>query len=254
MSKITASDLAWEKYGQSNPYFGVFTDEIFKTSNLTDDILKTFFESGKEHVNHLMNVLNWLAKEQPKFKTILDFGCGTGRLVIPFSAIAERVVGIDVSPSMLNEAEKNLKRLGIDNVNLIQSNSLESLEGKKFDLVHTFIVLQHIPVSSGYGLIKSLLDVINPGGYAMIHLTYSNDKSAFKNIKYHLRSRYKLFAQFYNLIKGKNPNAPSMQMNNYSLNHIFRMIDKAGINSFYSELTNHAGFRGVNLYLRKEQS
>ena len=211
-----------------------------------------FFESGKDHVNHILDVFNWLSNEQCNFKTVLDFGCGTGRLILPFSAIAQKVTGVDVSPSMLREAEKHLKSLNIDNVELIQSNSLEVLSDRKFDLVHTYIVLQHIPVSAGYRLIKSLLKAVAPGGYAMIHFTYSNSTSAFKKLKYYLRSKYKFFSQVSNIMNGRPTNTPDMQMNNYNLSRVLRMVEEAGFKKFFVELTNHGGFRGVCLYLQNE--
>jgi len=251
MGKETPTDLAWEKFGQTDPYFGVCSGEIFKSTTLTDDALKTFFESGEEHVNHVLDVLNWMSAQKVKLKSVLDFGCGTGRLILPFSSKAERVTGIDVSRSMLNEAEKNLKRRGINNVELIQSNSLDVLQDRKFDLVHTYIVLQHVPVSSGYELIQSLLNAIAPGGYAMIHFTYRDERSVFKDVTYHLRFKYKLLAQLSNIIKGKSPGAPDMQMNNYDLNQVFRIVEEAGVKNFYSEFTNHSGFHGVGLYILK---
>jgi ubiquinone/menaquinone biosynthesis C-methylase UbiE len=54
----------------------------------------------------------------PEFRPcrVLDFGCGVGRCTIPFARIAEEVVALDVSPSMLREAEKNCLERALDNV------------------------------------------------------------------------------------------------------------------------------------------
>jgi ubiquinone/menaquinone biosynthesis C-methylase UbiE len=45
----------------------------------------------------------------PEFapRKILDFGCGVGRSPVAFAAMAEEVVGLDVSPAMLREARAN---------------------------------------------------------------------------------------------------------------------------------------------------
>lgn len=251
MQKKTASDLAWEKYGETDPYFGVCTEDIYKTANLTEDSLKVFFDSGKSHVDHVVDVFSNILKTETKFNSILDFGCGTGRLVIPFASAASEVTGIDVSKSMLEEAKKHINALGLNNIELLNSNSLDILQGKKYDLVHTFIVLQHIPVSAGYRLIYLLLEAINSGGCGMIHFTYSNEKTAYKNLKYNLRSKYRFFAQVNNLAKGKKPNAANMQMNNYSINSVLKMIRESGVENFYTELTDHGGFKGLCIYLQK---
>lgn len=252
MAKKSSSDKAWEKYGKEDPYFGVITQEKFKKSNLTEEALDHFFESGRSHVNHVAEVFHSLSdKKLSRFRSVLDFGCGTGRLVIPFASIADKITGVDVSKSMLAEAEENLRKFKVENVTLIESNSLEVLKGQKFDLVHSFIVLQHIPVSKGYGLIRNLLDLIADGGCAMIHITYSNEQSGPRNIKADLRSRYEFVSQFLNLIKGKHPNAPYMQMNNYNLNKVFRMIEAFTPKKIYVELTDHGGFHGACLYVMK---
>ena len=59
-------------------------------------------------------------------------------------ARAERVVGVDVSPSMLAEARRNCDARGARNVELLAADRLGTL-APEFDLVHSFIVLQHIP-------------------------------------------------------------------------------------------------------------
>lgn len=252
MAKKTSSDKAWERFGKEDPYFGVITDHKFKRSNLTPEAVSEFFESGRDHVRHVTDVFASLSgKKTERFGSVLDFGCGTGRLVIPFAAIADNVTGVDVSASMLAEAGENLKRFKTENVELIESNSLESLQDRKFSLVHSFIVLQHIPVTRGYTLIRDLLNLIDDGGYGMIHITYSNELSARSNIRADLRSRYPFVSQFLNLIKGRHPDAPFMQMNSYNLNKVFRMIETFAPEKLYIELTNHGGFHGVCLYVLK---
>jgi len=43
---------------------------------------------------------------------ILEAACGTGRVAIPLACAGLKVVGIDISPKMLEEAEKKLKQAG----------------------------------------------------------------------------------------------------------------------------------------------
>jgi len=50
-------------------FFGVCSDEAFKTKNLTANLVKAFFNSGQVHINHLLDILTSLSK------TVLDFGC-----------------------------------------------------------------------------------------------------------------------------------------------------------------------------------
>ncbi|MEJ7912150.1 MAG: class I SAM-dependent methyltransferase [Chitinophagaceae bacterium] len=164
---------------------------------------------------------------------------------------SKEVTGIDVSASMLTEAKNNMEKHLVNNVQLLESNSPDILTGKQFDLGHSFIVMQHIPVHIGYHVFEILLQLIKKGGYGMIHLTYSNDKTLIKNQKNKLKSRYQFFSRFFNVVSGRHPDKPYMHMNNYNLATVFRIIEKAGISKSYVELTNHGGYRGLCLYLAK---
>ena len=43
---------------------------------------------------------------------ILELGCGTGRVTIPLASNGFEVVGIDISPSMIQRANANAKQKG----------------------------------------------------------------------------------------------------------------------------------------------
>ena len=88
-------------------------------------------------------------------KSVLDFGCGTGRLVIPLAEIADYVLGLDVSESMLWEARKNCKAHALNNVQLLKSDDTLSCLDGCFDFIHSFIVFQHIPVKRGIRIFAS---------------------------------------------------------------------------------------------------
>lgn len=247
-------DRSWEQYGKDDPYYGVLTDPRFKTENLTEATLQEFFQSGEEHV---AEVLGKIDRYFPRtgsagIRSVLDFGCGTGRLLVPFAQRFPRVTGVDIAPGMLQEAEKNLQRRSLNNVTLVRSENITHTHFEQpFDLVHTFIVLQHIPLAAGYPILDKLLSLISDGGYGMLHLTYANHLSAFRNRKARLAARYKWFHQLSNLVKGKSPNAPGMQMNNYDLPRVLGLLKKHHPRQIALDFTDHAGYLGVCLYVHK---
>ncbi|HEX8676722.1 MAG TPA: class I SAM-dependent methyltransferase [Segetibacter sp.] len=247
-------DSSWEQYGQQDPYFGVCTDSRYKNENLNEDTLKEFFQSGEVHVTEVLTkIKNYFPlADIAGFKQVLDFGCGTGRLLIPFARRFEKVTGIDIAAGMLAEAEKNLKERKLNNVTLIQSADITNLKfPEPFDFVHTYIVLQHIPVKLGYPIIDKLIDSVREDGYGMIHFTYANYMSRFMNKKYMLKAKYKWFHQFSNILKGKSPGAPHMQMNNYDLPHVFNIVKKYKLKQTCLDFTDHGGFLGLCLYFNK---
>jgi len=167
------TDQAWEEWGRQNPYFGVLADKKFRSENLTASTKAEFFATGDDHVRHVMDVCRHHFDPDFQPQRILDFGCGTGRLVIPFAKTAAEVVGLDVSDSMLAEARRNCESHGLVNVQLLKSADTIGDSLGEFDLVHSFIVFQHIPVAKGMHILRQVLRRVRQGGFAAIHITYS---------------------------------------------------------------------------------
>jgi 2-polyprenyl-3-methyl-5-hydroxy-6-metoxy-1,4-benzoquinol methylase len=170
-------DRDWECWGKKDPYFGVLIDPKFLDENLNDHSLQDFFASGERHVEHVYTAIR--SGMRPDFQPVrvLDYGCGVGRLVVPFASRSQEVVGVDVSPSMLEAARENCKRLGANSVSLLHANDLDSLAPASFDLVHSYIVFQHIPVARGELILRKLTSLISEGGVGAIHLTYADSRS-----------------------------------------------------------------------------
>lgn len=57
--------------------------------------------------------------------TVVDIGCGPGRLTIPIAKKVKSVTAVDVSSNMLEECMKNAKREGVSNIRTIKTNWLE---------------------------------------------------------------------------------------------------------------------------------
>jgi 2-polyprenyl-3-methyl-5-hydroxy-6-metoxy-1,4-benzoquinol methylase len=152
-------------------------DPKFLDENLNDHSLQDFFASGERHVEHVYTAIR--SGMRPDFQPVrvLDYGCGVGRLVVPFASRSQEVVGVDVSPSMLEAARENCKRLGANSVSLLHAKDLDSLAPASFDLVHSYIVFQHIPVARGELILRKLTSLISEGGVGAIHLTYADSRS-----------------------------------------------------------------------------
>jgi SAM-dependent methyltransferase len=169
------TDTAWEQWGAQDPYYGVLTDQRFRSAALTRQAKEDFFASGTVHAEYVIGTCRRYVAPTLVPQRILDFGCGVGRLVIPFAAIAPEVVGVDVSSSMLNEAKRNCEERGASNVSLVLSDDTLSAVQGQFDLVHSCIVLQHISIERGRALFALLVDRIKTGGCGAIQITFAWD-------------------------------------------------------------------------------
>ncbi len=252
---IMSTDKAWEKWGQKDPYFGVITDEKFRSKNINDDLKKEFFISGENDIKQVTEIIKKFVDSSFNPSLALDFGCGTGRTTMAISKIAQKVIGIDISESMLQEATKNCEENQINNVQFYKSDDqLSALQNYKFDFIHTIIVLQHIPIERVRIIFEQFLNLLKESGVAAIQLTYG--KMKFKNnygaetLFRKLRRKFRVFRK---LIKSFLPSKrdPEMQMNCHQLNQIFFLMQNAGVKNFYTEFTNHGGELGVFLYFKK---
>jgi SAM-dependent methyltransferase len=241
-----STDAAWEEWGRRDPYFGVITNPKFRNVAIDENAKREFFASGEYHVH---GVLSTIRKHiDPGFapRTVLDFGCGVGRLLIPFAKIAEDVVGLDVSPSMLQQATRNCEEQQVHNVRLFESDDALSTLSGSFDLIHSCIVFQHIPVERGRALFAKLLQHLGTGGIGAIQLTYS--KASFA-------PTYGLAPSELPHVGSSNPRAaadtdPLMQMNPYNLNEILFLMQRHGVLQFHAEYTDHGGELGVFLFFQ----
>jgi 2-polyprenyl-3-methyl-5-hydroxy-6-metoxy-1,4-benzoquinol methylase len=242
-----STDVAWEEWGRRDPYFGVITDQKFRRSGMNDQARQEFFASGRWHVGHVLETISRHIDPQFVAKRVLDFGCGVGRVLVPFAAVAEEVTGLDVSTSMLQEAKRNCEALGIKNARLLHSDDILSGLTESFDLIHSCIVFQHIPVERGRLILLQLLRHLNPGGVGAIQLTYSKAR----------------FAATHGIVPVETQSAPlpdqlvdadvdpEIQMNPYDMNPILFMMQESGVAQFYAEFTDHGGELGLFLFFKK---
>src|SRR5438270_2257363 len=132
----------WEELARREPHFAVLTNEEFLSDRLTPNALERFYKTGEDDVAWLFDLVGPI---QPKIA--LDFGCGVGRLTAALAKRAERVFGVDASPTMLALAPK------LPNV----TYSVELPD--RADFICSLIVFQHIPVNRGYELFGKLLRI-----------------------------------------------------------------------------------------------
>jgi SAM-dependent methyltransferase len=244
------TDRDWELLGQEDPYFGVCTHPRFHRQNLDENQREAFFETGREHIASVMAIIKKHIDPNPAIKHALDFGCGVGRLLIPLADMAGEVTGVDVSPSMLREARKNLTACGKTNVHLIEADDELSKAGASYDFIHSFIVFQHIPVRRGEKLLERLLHHLSDGGMGALHFSCAREDHRRQWVLW-VKKYIPLAAIAINLIKGRRARAPEIHMHLYDLNRIMKILQDAGVGHVHSTFTNHRGELGVMLYFKK---
>ena len=110
--------------------------------------------------------------------TVLDLGCGAGghdRHLIELGA--KRVLGIDLSKNMINEAKKNTNDNKIE-YKIMSMTDIDTLE-EKFDLVVSSLALHYIEDYDG--LCKKVYNVLKDGGRFIFSYGHPMDSCAILN-------------------------------------------------------------------------
>jgi SAM-dependent methyltransferase len=106
-----------------------------------------FFRSGERTVAEeiLTDMINICQGKDPKQMTVLEIGCGAGRVTRALAQIFGRVYGVDISGEMVRQARSALADL--PHVHIFQNSGKDlAVLGKlRFDFAFSSIVFQHIP-------------------------------------------------------------------------------------------------------------
>lgn len=98
---------------------------------------------------------------------VLDLGTGTGRMLELLAPVAERAVGVDQSPAMLNLARTRLEREGLRNVQLRQGDIYAlPVERDGYDLVIVHQVLHYLDDPSR--ALREAARTLRPGGRLVV--------------------------------------------------------------------------------------
>lgn len=92
-----------------------------------------------------------------KRKSILEIGCGAGRLLIPMARDFETVIGIDISEIMIGYAKDRLKNCNNVTVMATDGKSIPC-QSDSIDFIFSYIVFQHI---KDYSVIKNYFNEIH---------------------------------------------------------------------------------------------
>lgn len=101
----------------------------------------------------------------PDGGTALEIGCGLGRVLVALRHRFGRVVGVDVSPEMLERARAIVGDDPAVELVLGDGTTLAGVPDESIDVVVSFTVFQHIPdadVVAGY--LREAGRVLRPGG------------------------------------------------------------------------------------------
>jgi hypothetical protein len=150
------------------------------------------------------------------------------------------------------KARRNCDAAGASQVRLVPSDDeLSAIEGE-FDFIHSYIVLQHIPVRRGERLVRELAQRLSPNGIGVFQVVYMRaPASSVRRLVHWARTRVPVAHWALNIARGHPAGTPMMQSNPYSVTRLLDILSSAGCPEVHVRFTNHDGYRGVMLFAMK---
>ena len=242
----------WDAFAAREPYFAVLTEPRFLRERFDGAAEAEFFQTGEEYVSDLYATV--LESVAPHFAplTVLEYGCGVGRLLIPFARRAEKVTGVDISPAMLEAARRHAERAGVRGFELMTAAELEQ-DTRTFDLVNCFLVFQRLRREEGLALLRTLAGRVREGGVGVFHLPYRSHVSPLVRIARDARARVPGINALVNVTRRKPASTPLIESNTYDLNEVFAILQEH-FDAPHLVFTRHGDLDGVIIHALKKWS
>lgn len=147
--------------------------------NLMYDVIASrwqavFLDSGQKVVDDMAAQLAAHGRPMRTFSSVLDFGCGCGRLIRHVKAHTDaRLTGSDYNASLVSWCQDNLPFAQFS-VNQLQPPF--TFTPASFDFIYARSVFTHLPADTQQAWIAELYRVMQPGG--VLYLTMHGDRVA----------------------------------------------------------------------------
>jgi SAM-dependent methyltransferase len=249
-------DSGWESFARREPYFAVLTSPEFLRANLTAETERAFFAGGEEYVAWMRRVID--ERLVPEFAPLstLEYGCGVGRLALPFAGRPGRVTAVDRSPAMLDAARHEAERRGVRHIEFLTPRELFTPAvdpgGRRpaFDLVNCYGVLQRLRPADGVALLQQLVALIAPGGVGVFQVPFRSTTSRLVELSRWMRQSVPGVNAVANLMRGKPPGDPFMASHTYDLNDVFRSLYSASAGAMHVVFERQEGFAAAIVFVQ----
>jgi SAM-dependent methyltransferase len=153
---------AWDEAAGQNPMYYIASER--KDWETTE-----FFRSGEIVVAQWVDPFLARVGLEPRSVDAVEIGCGIGRLSVPLANRFRQVVGVDLSPKMIEAATR--LHSGTTNLRFVANsgNDLPTVADHSCGFAFSALVFQHIPSFKAIeGYVAEIGRVLTSGGYFVI--------------------------------------------------------------------------------------
>jgi SAM-dependent methyltransferase len=203
---------SWTEFGATAPHWSVLTHDAFRPERLEEN--RDAFEESAEVEGVLVDAaLERAPDRDPAGMRCLEIGCGVGRATRALARRFAHVTAVDISPTHIAVAERELAAAGIANVTLSVVGGPDDYAAAAAgrDFLFTRLVLQHNPPPVQEAILATVFAGLAPGAVAL-----------FQVVTYGRRYGYDTAAD----LAGQGG---GMEMHVLPQHRVFALMERAGI-------------------------
>src|SRR5437660_3811882 len=246
-------DRKWEAFAEREPFFAVFTDPKFLSAHRTANQEREFFDSGELLVDAIFHTIRKRLTSDFEPESVLEYGCGPGRLAIPFARRTGSVTAVDRSPAMLAVARREAAKQNAGNIHFKTAAEFAA-SPRKFDLVNSYLLFQRLPPDRGLALFRELLGRIGSGGIGVFHFLYRGTASPVVTLTRGLRERAGVVNGIVNIARRKPFGEPFIPSHTYNLDEVFRILVEAGFENSHVSFEDHEEMTSAIVFVQAPPS
>jgi SAM-dependent methyltransferase len=173
-----AGQRYWDNYAATDPLWAALS---FADKSGGRWGLQEFMKTGEREIALLFH--RFAALQLPLPRRALDFGCGVGRLTQALARRCEHVVGVDISPVMIDLARRLDRYPGRAEYICTVNAGIETLPAASFDCIYSNIVLQHVRPDVSMRYLDAFFRLLAPRGVLVFQLPSHRDSPRDAEIK-----------------------------------------------------------------------
>lgn len=157
----------WEELAELDPLWAILSNNSQQYGGWD---INAFLQSGEHEIAGMMERLKQQGYHIAQ-GSVLDFGCGVGRLTRALASRFTTCYGVDISERMIETAQQLNHDLANCQFRVNTADNLRIFPDDSFDMIYTDLVLQHIPQRETItSYIKEFVRILKPGGVAVFQL------------------------------------------------------------------------------------
>lgn len=151
----------WEAFAREDAGFYIAGQTFDRADPASEE---RFFQSGFDTADW---IYEQVGADLTGTRLAIEIGCGIGRVLLPLAGRFERLIGVDVSPTMLTRLMDNCRRFDIENVEPMLAHDQWD-HSESADFVYSWIVFQHVEeIAVIETTIRRASTALKPGGVAL---------------------------------------------------------------------------------------